>query len=147
MSFSTALEQRNAITQRNRKGIGFKGAKLLVQQYFPETEAAGNNDEHTVGSENIVQHLTRSKAYDFHRKIQKEEEERNRHSRLAIASAENDAMMDWINGLGEDRGLGKEWNGHNENDAINKFSHLVRNGKEESLHFEKIDSSGLSIYD
>jgi len=120
---------------------------MLVQQYFPETEAAGNNDEHTVGSENIVQPLTRSKAYDFHRKVQNEEEERNRNSRLAIASAENDAMMDWISDSGEDRHLGKEWNGHVPNDAINNFSRLVRNGKEESLHFEKIDSSGLSIYD
>lgn len=49
MSFSSSEDQRNAITQRNRKQAGFSGPKLLVQQCFPKRELpARNSNENNV---------------------------------------------------------------------------------------------------
>lgn len=146
MSFSTAEDQRNAITQRNRKEVGFKGSRLLVQLYFPETEQpARNSDGNIVGFVSIAQPPNESKADVFH-KTQSEEEERNHNSRLAFVSEENNDAREWMKEPGENRDLaiGRD---EDQNETIHDLPRLVRDGEEKSLRFEKIDSSGLSIYD
>lgn len=129
ISFSTAEDQRNAITRRNRKAVGFKGPKLLVQRYIPQDEPPTvSDDSSTIQFEDKGRLLLNSKAETFHRKMQSKEEERNRNHRLEVEGCTIIAGLMRVGA--KERDMDIEWDDDEERDP-----------------FERVDSSGMSFYD
>lgn len=143
MSFATISNQRDAITKMNGKHAGYRGPRLLVQRYIPEAgPAVKSNDGSMIRDEDKAQSFLVSKAEMFHRKIQSEEEQRNRNCRLGIAIEGSDNMS-----MVRDRDMDIYWDGDDESDYKNERSQLTDDEEKEISYLERIDSSGMSFYD
>jgi hypothetical protein len=83
IAFSTVENQRNAIVGKNRKRLGYKGPALLVQRYIAEKSSLSAMKDGSVvlGADTLHERIT-TKAEEFHRKKQCEEELRNRSIRF-----------------------------------------------------------------
>jgi hypothetical protein len=97
LGFARVEDQREAIIRQNRKQIGFRGPRLSVQRYIAGTESsAGIQDKSTVLFGVMSPDRIMTKAEQFHRKIQDEEEQRNRDYRSGIVTGETNQVEKWM---------------------------------------------------
>jgi hypothetical protein len=97
LGFSRVEDQRHAIIRRNRKQIGFRGPRFLVQRYIADTESpVGIQDKSTVLFGDMPSDCIMTKAEQFHRKTQDEEEKRNRDYRLGIVTGQINQVARWM---------------------------------------------------
>lgn len=147
MSFSTVLDQMNAITQRNRRPIGLGGPILSVQRYVPGSALLTEGNENVLRSGDIQQRLVSSKADKFHQMIQDEEEQRNCMYRLGILPERQGHMPGRIE-LRDEHTEGEiKWTGDYTSQSSEEDLQLASEEVADLGSFSKIDCSGMSLYD
>jgi hypothetical protein len=147
MGFSTAVDQWNAITKRNRMTIGSYGPRVLVQRYIPGSALLTEGNENVSSSGGVGQQSIMTKADKLHKKIQDAEEERNRNYRLGLIRELHDPMPDWMI-QGYEQGA-RELEGEEDYAMESEEEDLQLGSKNtpDRGSFAKIDCSGMSVYD
>lgn len=145
--FSREQDHRDAITQKNRKAIGFKGAKLLVQKYYPEANSRNPDQKGNYASFEVAGQLYPTKlANGILCKSQGEGKESSYTYMSGTESEQKDLIVDYSK---------KQVNDEIEQQLTNDYESEgvdgARQGGWEPQHkkrsFEKVDCSGMCIYD
>jgi hypothetical protein len=147
MGFSTAADQRNAITQRNGTTIGSYGPRALVQRYIPGSALITEGNEKVSTSGGIGQQLIMTKADELHKRIQDAEEERNRNYRLGLIRELHDPMPAWMLRGYENGERELEGDEDYAMESADEDLQLLSKDTADLSSFAKIDCSGMSVYD